>query len=537
MNNTINAKRVNLLSEFTRYSNIVVQCHNFPDADAVGSGFAVYSYFKSKGVNVRLVYSGPAQISKANLKLIVKKLNIPIEYVDSSFKVDGLLITVDCQYGDGNVTKLEADDVLIIDHHTIGNHFLEGCNLKNCYIIVKERYASCASVVYQLLQKENFRLNMQVSTALYYGVFMDTNEFSEVREPADREIRDELLFDDSLITLVKNSNLNAKELMIAGKALQNYTERGSLALIEAHECDPNILGLIADMLIRVENITTAIVFNKICSNNRINVESYKFSVRTCIGENRANEIAEMICAPVFKGKKLGGGGGHRRKAGGWVDVHTFNELVESKNLNISFKEYIYKCFDEYTSKSRIIYCDSYDYNSEKLMYRRYKRKSVVSGFVRSNELACLGTSLLIRTPVGDVHEIVSDELYLKVGAHGEVYPYSKKEFFQNYKECNESIDVDGYMLNDDPKVLLDRIGVKVYLSDFLHPCKVRDARYVYARKITLDDKTVKLLPSKWGYSDFIFGNFGDYIVVSADNLKNVSIVSSADFEDNFEKIN
>ena len=49
---------------------------------------------------------------------MVEKLEIPIIYEENKNRpIPGLLITVDCQYGARNVTKLEADDVVIIDHH------------------------------------------------------------------------------------------------------------------------------------------------------------------------------------------------------------------------------------------------------------------------------------------------------------------------------------------------------------------------------------------------------------------------------------
>ena len=36
------------LSSLCKYNDIVIQMHDNPDADAMGSGFALYKYFKSK---------------------------------------------------------------------------------------------------------------------------------------------------------------------------------------------------------------------------------------------------------------------------------------------------------------------------------------------------------------------------------------------------------------------------------------------------------------------------------------------------------
>ena len=110
------------LQELDKYNPITIQCHDNPDADAIASGFGLYCYFRAKGKDVDLVYSGPNLMKKSNLVLMRDKLNIPIDYIpveDEPVYRPGLLITVDCQYGAGNVTRLEADTVAIIDHHQV----------------------------------------------------------------------------------------------------------------------------------------------------------------------------------------------------------------------------------------------------------------------------------------------------------------------------------------------------------------------------------------------------------------------------------
>ena len=106
------------LKELEQFNPITIQCHDNPDADALASGFALYTYFREMGKEVRIVYTGSSRIQKSNLTMMVKELNIPVIYLEDVQKhVNGLLITVDCQYGAGNVTKMSADEVAIIDHH------------------------------------------------------------------------------------------------------------------------------------------------------------------------------------------------------------------------------------------------------------------------------------------------------------------------------------------------------------------------------------------------------------------------------------
>ena len=106
------------LKELLKYKKITIQCHDNPDADAIASGSGLYLYLKEQGKDVELIYTGNLKIKKDNLRLMVEELEIPIVFVEEKTrKISGLLITVDCQYGAKNVTRLEADDVMIIDHH------------------------------------------------------------------------------------------------------------------------------------------------------------------------------------------------------------------------------------------------------------------------------------------------------------------------------------------------------------------------------------------------------------------------------------
>ena len=79
------------LSDLERYDQITIQCHDNPDADTLASGYGLYCYFKSRGKTVRMVYGGKYKIQKSNLRLMVDKLKLPIEYIENpkECKVEG----------------------------------------------------------------------------------------------------------------------------------------------------------------------------------------------------------------------------------------------------------------------------------------------------------------------------------------------------------------------------------------------------------------------------------------------------------------
>ena len=60
------------LRDLLPFDSIVIQTHDNPDADAIASGFGLYSYFLSKGKKVRLIYGGKNKIGKSNLLLMTE---------------------------------------------------------------------------------------------------------------------------------------------------------------------------------------------------------------------------------------------------------------------------------------------------------------------------------------------------------------------------------------------------------------------------------------------------------------------------------
>ena len=128
------------LSELLVFDDIVIQCHDNPDADALASGYALYLFFKRAGKEPYFMYRGFNKIGKSNLMIMLSEMEIPVHYEPDFDRVPELLITVDCQYGQRNVTKTEAKNVAIIDHHQVT---VELPKLSE----VRSNIGSCATVV------------------------------------------------------------------------------------------------------------------------------------------------------------------------------------------------------------------------------------------------------------------------------------------------------------------------------------------------------------------------------------------------------
>lgn len=302
------------LRELLDYNQIVVQCHDNPDADAIASGYALYHYLKTNGKDVRLIYSGRNVIRKSNLVIMVKELEIPIEHVRNVEKEEPaeLLVTVDCQYGEGNVVLYPAQTVAVIDHHRVSRKM-------PVLSEIQSNLGACSTLLWNMLKEEGIDVNEneKLATALYYGLFTDTGGLEVIYHEKDMELRDNAKYDEVLITKLRNANISIEELETAGAALLrcDYNEQYRFAVVKSGPCDPNVLGLISDIVLEVDAVDVCVVF-------AIQQNGIKLSVRSCLEDIKANELAAKLCMG------LGSGGGHYVKAGGFMQMNLLTRAYE-----------------------------------------------------------------------------------------------------------------------------------------------------------------------------------------------------------------
>ena len=494
------------LNSLEKFNNIVIQVHDNPDADAVGSGFAIYTYFKQKGKDVRLIYSGRNKMTKSNMVLMVNELNIPLEYVKKLDKPE-LLITVDCQYGEGNVTPFEAENIAMIDHHHTGRESDDMAEIRS-YLV------SCATLCYDMLMAEKFDVNdnMAVATALYYGLFMDSNELSEIRHPLDRDMLDDLKINNSLINRFTHSNFTLEEMETAGIAMlrYNHDENKRLAIIKSKPCDPNILGIIGDFILQVDTIDVCIIFNE-CPGG------FKFSVRSCIPDVTANDLAKFIVGEV------GNGGGHLDKAGGFINENKFIEMFDDMSIDayvFDRVEMYYDSFDIFHAKEGVDIADG---------FAAFRKKVTQYGYVKTTDICNAGTDLRIRTYEGDALVTADDDIYLMIGYMGEVYPITEEKFNEKYEHMDGEFDREFAYA---PTVRNAKEDKSYMLMPYASKCSSRQEAKIYGKCLS---KPAKVFP-KWNYDKYMEGYAGDYICCSYNDTNDIYIVKKEIFDEIYEPI-
>lgn len=494
------------LSDLLKFNQIVIQAHDNPDADAVGSGFALYQYFKSNGKSPRLVYGGRNIITKSNMKMMISELNIPIEYV-SDLASPELLITVDCQYGENNVTRFDAQNVAIIDHHDTG---LKSGELAE----IRSDLVSCATLCYSMLKAEGFDVNAspETATALYYGLFMDSKQLSEISHPLDLDMIDRLNYDKDLVTRLKFANFDLVEMFKAGAAISKseFIPEYNTVIAKSEPCDPNILGVISDFVIQVDSVYVCVVYNELG-------DGYKLSVRTSTPEVAANDFTEFIT------REIGSGGGHRDKAGGYISKARLRERFGDMDIEDCMRDRIreyYSAYDVIRSVDPIT-------NEHKLT--RYRKRAIYCGYVRSCELFGENVRIKLRTLEGDVTVTTRRDIFIMIGIAGEVYPIEERVFNEKYTPVDG--EYEGSF--DYSPVAFDLAdGSACDLIPLASKCLSNGNTEVLARPL---EKFTKVFTA-WDYDGYMAGKAGDVLCYTNGNPRDVYVVKEDMFDKLYEKV-
>lgn len=480
------------LAELLSYNEIIVQCHNYPDADTIASGYGVYCYLKDKGKKVRLVYGGDLKITKPNLLIMLEQLSIPLEYVTELHNPE-LLVTVDCTYGEKNIAPFTAKNYASIDHHR------QKADIP-ALSEIRSNYGSCSTVVYMLLKAENYDIdrNIKLSTALYYGLYSDTGNLSEIRHPADRDLRDFARIDNSVLALLTNSVLSLNELKIAGNALNKacYNTEKRYALSIAEPCDPNILGYINDLILQVDSVDTSVVG---CFVSR----GFKISVRSCISDIHADEMASFITD--------GNGGGYKQKAGGLISDIRVGEDVE---------KLLRERIDAYYNSYDVAKAESYKPDISEMKLCRKLPERV--GFAKTTDIVPSGTEIKVRMIEGDLDIIADDDVYIMIGRKGNIYPISREKFEATYIPADDDFSLKAEY---EPNIITRDSSI-YSIMPFARSCVSSESgASIYTKKL---DRTLKLY-TRWDHGNYMLGRVGDYLAVRSDDTEDMYIITEEQF--------
>ncbi|MFW5808524.1 MAG: DHH family phosphoesterase [Spirochaetota bacterium] len=298
---------------------VYIQPHNFPDHDAVASGYALQQLLHHFGTESRLVYEG--EIQRDSLMHLITSLKIDIRHI-SEYKMsetDRVIIVDGCK-GNKNVTDLIGDEIALIDHHRVS----APDDVPICDI--RPEYGACSTILFTYYDELGIDIPRNVATALIVGIDMDTALFTRDASEADVSAYASLygIADIHLVNSILRNYIQIKDLKFYREAIDNVFIRDMFAYCYFPEgCNQNLLGILGDFLLALREVD----FVVLAANNhdRINL-----SLRS----ERDEWNAARIVQEVLDG--IGFGGGHADMAGGIIDRREMfdSTAVKEKFLHV-----------------------------------------------------------------------------------------------------------------------------------------------------------------------------------------------------------
>ena len=282
------------------------------DPDALACAMAIKRLLRYRVKNVAIAH--PNEIRRINNVTMVERLKIPLERLSNVKLADyAKLVMVDSQPNHlPCFEKLKIN--VIIDHHPVS------VDWKVSYVDIRPDYGATASMMVEYLRAAGITPSVDLATALFYAIKVDTQNFEKSSRLSDG-IAFRYLFNIANRDLVRKfelTDLRRSELRYFHVALQElkYSQRRYYTHV-GRVRSPDVLVIIADFLNHVGEIDWVFV-------SGIHGEKLVVIFR-CDGYRKS---AGKLASRTFGA--LGSAGGHKEAARAEVPL---------KNLELGDKEF------------------------------------------------------------------------------------------------------------------------------------------------------------------------------------------------------
>ncbi len=300
------------LFENIEHKHVYIQTHNFPDPDAIASGFGLQKLLEKKGISSTICYHG--RIDKFSTRNMCDKLGIKIVHLDELEEMnrEDEIILVDSQAGNANLKNACAAVTMCIDHHPS----FEVVDYKFCDI--RPSVGACASIIAAYYFVNDLRMDKNVATALMYGIKVDTANLSRGVSALDLNMFYTLynMADMELIDSLDSSTIEFEDLNAYANAIKSIKVYDNISFANTgNHCPEPLIASISDFMMLIAGVNLCIVYS-------IKVDGIKISVRSDNGYFDAGRLTNEAL------KGIGSGGGHPSMAGGFVPFTENHGKVE-----------------------------------------------------------------------------------------------------------------------------------------------------------------------------------------------------------------
>lgn len=289
---------------------VYLQVHDFPDADAVASAFALQHLFQHYAIRSRIIFA--RHILEPRLNKMITDLQISIQPITAIGRMGAQdkIILVDGCKGNSNVTDLVGDEVAVIDHHLVTRP--EDVEFAD----IRADLGACSSLIGSYFLELGVPIPPKVATALMIGIGTDTSQLTRRVSAEDLRIYYTcfLSADIGYVMSMLRNPIHYKDLEQFSYLISHLQCYGNIAFCHFPAgCRQNLLAIMATFALSLTEIDLVVL-------SATNDNQVHFSVRNERAEwNAARFIRESLADSGF-------GGGHQDMAGGLIpDSRLFDQ--------------------------------------------------------------------------------------------------------------------------------------------------------------------------------------------------------------------
>ena len=237
---------------------LAVVTHDNPDPDALASAVALVDIAREIGQTANVYYFG--NINHQENRAMVNLLDLDLRQLESPEPVEnaGGVALVDHGRPGVNDGLNESTTVdIVIDHHP-PRGVIEGT-----FVDLRSDVGATSTLIASYFDRLDIDLRPNTATALLYGIYVDTDDFSRGVTPADFNAASLLLPDVQwdLLEQIESPTISSDTFETISRAIHNRTRHGAvLTSCVGQLADRDDLAQAADRLLNLEGITTTLVF-------------------------------------------------------------------------------------------------------------------------------------------------------------------------------------------------------------------------------------------------------------------------------------
>ena len=288
--------------------NVLVTTHQHPDPDALGSGMGLCTLLSEKlPTRTRISFSVKGQIGGGVNDAFIRNSTLRIQpWTDSALKKYDAIVLLDTQ-PQFNFSPLPAGlmPLAVIDHHRGGRSRKPNCP----FCDIRTDVGATASIVFSYFMELEVPIRPDLAATLLYAIESDLAGAAGTPGELDNVALSglTLLADPRKLYQMRYVDLPRSYYVAYFHALQNAVFHDNALMSHLGEIDslekPAVMG---DFLMRFDKVQWALV-------TAVADRKLVLSLRTSSARSAGDVMRRVL-------RKIGEGGGHRTKAGGFINL-------------------------------------------------------------------------------------------------------------------------------------------------------------------------------------------------------------------------